>query len=181
MYDNVSLSGTINSVTPLCGGQLLELTNLNVIALGSSTPTNNVTLNSNGVRCLGGCVLTDLGQPNAVPGSASQSPAAGQSTFIVGVNPSNGNYQIAAFDNAAQPQAGDLCVINGAPVQRSGAGVQHDLRHDRHDFRHRRCTPARCTLPSARPPSHSPTATIRRPTSSTCSWPPKCRRPTVSA
>ncbi len=48
-----------------------------------------------------------------------QSPAAGQSTFIVGVNPKSGIYQIAAFETAPQP-GHDVFVVNGAAF--SGRG-----------------------------------------------------------
>jgi hypothetical protein len=130
MYGNMSITGTINGVTPLCtatggtNGQILELT------LVTSSGTLSATNTS--VRCLGGCVFTDLGNPSLPSASSSQSPAAGQSTFIVGIHPTvngdpnSGYYQIAAFDNAALPnygpQNGDVFVINGAPFSGPGLG-----------------------------------------------------------
>ncbi len=110
MYGNTTISGTINGVSPLCNGQLLEL--------ALSTSAGNLTASNTTVRCVGGCVITDLGQP---AGGATQSPAAGQSSILVGVNPTSGQYQMAALDNGAQPQANDLFLINGAPF--SGAGL----------------------------------------------------------
>ena len=122
MYDQMTLSATM-SATPICGGQMFELSGLTVTSLTNTAySVSNVTLTNSGVRCLGGCVLTDLGNPNYPAGSPQQSAAAGQSTFIVGVNPSNGNYQIAAFDNGATISGSDVCLINGAAFSGPGLG-----------------------------------------------------------
>ena len=60
MVGNVSISvATITSVSPLCNGQLLELT--------MTGPAGNLTITSANVRRLGGCVITDLGNPNVAP------------------------------------------------------------------------------------------------------------------
>ena len=124
MYDQMTFSATIGAA-PICGGQMMELSGLTVTSLTNTTVSvSNVTLTNTGVRCLGGCVLTDLGNPNYPPGDPHQGPAAGQSTFIVGVNPSSGNYQIAAFENGATISGSDVCLINGAAF--SGPGLGYD-------------------------------------------------------
>ena len=77
--------------TTICGGQLIELT-----VLG-------------GVRRMG-AVLTML-----------TGATAGQSTRIVGINPTNGKCQLLAFA-LGRPSPGDEYVINGMPFSGTGFG-----------------------------------------------------------
>ena len=102
MYGNQAFVATVSSPQPVCNGQLVEL------SLGSPT------------RWVGGCVLTVLSS-NASGGTAS---AVGQSSIIVGFNPSNLNPQIPVFENGTSPQGGDTVLINGAPF--SGAGLGYN-------------------------------------------------------
>ncbi|MBN2216873.1 MAG: hypothetical protein JW719_05820, partial [Pirellulales bacterium] len=60
-------------------------------------------------------------------------PARGQSTRIVGINPTTGNLQLLAFENATAADLGDYLdsndlhfVINGAPFGGTGFGYDPD-------------------------------------------------------
>ncbi len=99
MYGNGWFQTPLTGVTSACGGQLLEVTF------------------ANPGRVVGGCVITML-----------TGNCAGQSSYIVGLNPTSGNPQIAAFDNVVPgnaktlPAVGDMCLINGTPWSGLGLG-----------------------------------------------------------
>ncbi len=109
MYGNNAATGTITIVSnTVCGGQLIEFTF--AWSAGATTPA---------VRT--GCVITITGP--------TTSPAYGQSSRIVGFNPTGdlsgtatGPWQMLAFDGGGQPQTGDTVIISGVPFSGTGFG-----------------------------------------------------------
>ncbi len=100
MYGSVGgTTGTITGCTPTCGGQLLELT----------TATD--------LTRYGGCVLTITGPPP----TATTTPGYGQSTRIVGFNPTTFAPQIMAFPDGSQPKNATF-LVNGVPFSGTGFG-----------------------------------------------------------
>jgi hypothetical protein len=97
MYGNDTVSGTIGNVTPVCDGQLLEF----------SLPGGNVRDVARRI----GCVLT-----------MTSGAAAGQSTRICGINPTNGNPQMMAFPGSPRLAPADSYIINGVPFSGMGFG-----------------------------------------------------------
>ena len=98
---NGTLSGNMQSVTGGNTGPLLEFT-----APAAQTPDY-----PDAVHRVGAVLTMTSGQ------------ATGQSTRIVGVNPTNpNNMQVMAFENGAVPQSGDQYIISGVPYSGQGFG-----------------------------------------------------------
>ena len=104
MYGSVGgTTGTITGSTPVCGGQLLEIT------------TNGIDLSR-----YGGCVLTITGPP---PTATTTTPGYGQSTRIVGFNPTTFAPQIMAFPDGSNFANGTATfLVNGVPFSGTGFG-----------------------------------------------------------
>ncbi|MGA2031103.1 MAG: hypothetical protein ABSG68_02500, partial [Thermoguttaceae bacterium] len=111
IYGNDPTQVAITGATPVCGGQLLEIT----------LPATGRDL----ARRIG-CVLTMTGGTLSTTGQS----LAGLSTRIVGTNPTTGNPQILAFSEApitgAATISGGSCAINGTPFSGMGYGY---MRH----------------------------------------------------
>ena len=114
MYGNVSLTGTLGSVSPVCGGQLVEFSPV----LATTDSTARWTDPS---RWLGGCVVTITN---------TDSPCYGLSTVIAGIDPTTLNPQMMAFENGQSPRKGDLCLINGFPFSGPGFGFDPPLAYN---------------------------------------------------
>ncbi|MGQ9576006.1 MAG: hypothetical protein ACUVUC_11885 [Thermoguttaceae bacterium] len=94
MYGDDTLPGTAAAITPVCGGQLLNLT------VNIPEPAKRV-----------GCVLTAL-----------SGPAAGKSTRIVGYDPTTSQIQVLAFEGISDVTVPMDFVINGPAFSGTGAG-----------------------------------------------------------
>ena len=92
---------------PVCGGQLIEFT----LPTNNPDPTTFGGATVDPFHCVG-CVVTML-----------SGPAAGLSSRIVGINPTNYNVQMAAFDGGVQPANGDQYIVNGFPYSGMGFGL----------------------------------------------------------
>jgi hypothetical protein len=106
MYGNGSVQEVLNAnATQRCGGQLLELS-----FSAASMPEINRR---------GGCVLT-------ITGPTSSTPGYGQSTRIVGFNPTAPGYpQVLPFADGTIPATGTVFSINGVPFSGPGFGYNN--------------------------------------------------------
>ena len=108
MYGNVSLTGSFNKVTSVCGGQLLEF-----------SPTLAMTDTSvrwtDPSRWLGGCVVTITN---------TDSPCYGLSTVIAGIDPTSSQSADDGVREWPIPTARGpaACIINGFPFSGPGFG-----------------------------------------------------------
>lgn len=98
IYGEDWVRGVATAITPVAGGQLLNLT---------------VSVPDPGKRL--GCVLT------ALSGSA-----AGKSTRIVGYDPNTSQLQVVAFEGVSGATVPMEFVINGTPFSGTGAGFNWD-------------------------------------------------------
>jgi len=109
MYGNNSVIAKITPLPAVAGGQLIEFTYL-VLDTSTNPPTWNTDPNP---QYRLGCVLTFL-----------DSSLMGESTRIVGMNPTNGNYQMLATGPilAGNITPDTQVLINGAPFSGTGFG-----------------------------------------------------------
>jgi hypothetical protein len=124
MYGNGWVSGTISTAASDGLPQLIDVTPANTLVLNTSAGTTTLgTLVSVAAEIArrGGCVLTITNQYRNNNPSQSN-PCFGQSTRIVGINPSATNFQVMAFPDGSLPQQNDTFVINGPAFSGTGFG-----------------------------------------------------------
>ncbi len=109
IYGNGYIMGEVSTVSPASGGaQWLTITS---------------TVAAAEIARRGGCVFTITEVPS---GNDAQKALKGQSTHIIGVDPSSGAFQIQTFSNGAAPPQGAKFTINGVPFSGTGFGYQND-------------------------------------------------------
>ncbi len=120
IYGNDCLTGTIsNTTTPTASGQLISIP-----VPASLTRSNGNAIASTDIPAeiarRGGCVFTITDIPTS--GTEAEKALKGQSTHIVGVNPSTGEFQIARFSSSEVPPRNAQFKINGVPFSGTGFG-----------------------------------------------------------